>query len=506
MWNQIVHFADQYLAPYIHLLVPIAVLVVGWIAALLISGTFRRLLERTDLDNRLAHLIVGPEAGTRIPVEKWAGKGVFYVLMLFVAVAFFHTSGLTVITEPFNKVLVEIFAFAPQILSAALLLLLAWVLASLLRRITARLLTAIKADERVGESAGVDPPERLSLPQSVGNVVYWLVFLVFLPAVLDALKLQGLLQPIRDMLAEVLGFMPNIFAGFLILLVGWFVARIVQRVVTNLLAATNVDQVGERIGLQSVLGIQALSGLAGTVVYGLILILVAIAALDALQFDAISGPTRQMLTGIFNALPAIFTAGLILLIAYIVGRSLARLVTELLNQIGFDALLVRLGVGREPAAGQTTSAEVVSYLALLAILLFAAIEATAVLGFEGLAALLSQLTVFAGNMVLGLVIFGFGLYLANLFAGIVAQKSSTNSGLLSTAVRLATLTLTTSMALKQMGIADQIINMAFGLLLGAIAVAIALAFGLGSRDIAARQVEQWLQSLKKDGDSPTEEA
>jgi hypothetical protein len=54
------------------------------------------------------------------------------------------------------------------------------------------------------------------------------------------------------------------------------------------------------------------------------------------------------------------------------------------------------------------------------------------------------------------------------------------------------------MALQQMGIASDIVNLAFGLLLGAIAVAIALAFGLGSRDVAAGQVREWLASFKED--------
>lgn len=54
------------------------------------------------------------------------------------------------------------------------------------------------------------------------------------------------------------------------------------------------------------------------------------------------------------------------------------------------------------------------------------------------------------------------------------------------------------MALRQMGLANEIINLAFGLLLGAVAVAAALAFGLGARDVAGRHVEDWARSLKGD--------
>ena len=56
------------------------------------------------------------------------------------------------------------------------------------------------------------------------------------------------------------------------------------------------------------------------------------------------------------------------------------------------------------------------------------------------------------------------------------------------------------MALRQMGLANEIINLAFGLLLGAIAVAVALAFGLGGREIAARTLTEWQQRLRARGD------
>ena len=458
-----------------------------------------KIRRRTDLDNRIARAIAGPETASQIPVEKWVGKGAFYLLMLFVLVAFFHSVGLTVVTVPLTTILEELFAFAPQLLSAALLLLLAWIAASVLRRITHRLLTVLKADERLAGPAGVVAPDVLSLPQHVGNLVYWLVFLLFLPAVLGALQLYGLLQPIRDMLGTILGFLPNLFASALILLVGWFTARIVQRVVTNLLAPTSLNRLGETSGLNGILRIRNLSGLIGSTAYGLILILVVIAALDALKFDVISGPTQEMLSRLFTALPAIFTAGLVLIVALMAGRFVGRLVSDLLDQAGFDGVLARLGLGTtEPAEGQATPSTVAGYLTTVAILLVAGIEAAQLLGFEQLGGMMVQLTVFAGNVLLGLVIFGFGVYLAKLCAGLVAQKSSQYSRLLSGTVRLAILILTTSMALRQMGIADEIISLAFGLLLGAIAVAAAIAFGLGSRDIAARQLEKWLDSCKND--------
>ena len=79
------------------------------------------------------------------------------------------------------------------------------------------------------------------------------------------------------------------------------------------------------MGLSSAAGVQPLSSIIGTIVYVLILIPVAIAALNALRIDAISVPAIAMLQQVLNALPAIFTAVAISIVAYFVGRFVADL-------------------------------------------------------------------------------------------------------------------------------------------------------------------------------------
>jgi hypothetical protein len=320
--------------------------------------------------------------------------------------------------------------------------------------------------------------------------------LFFLPALLNALSLAGLLNPVQAMINKVLDFLPNIFSAALILGVGWLVARIVQRVVANLLAAIGTDQFSDRIGLAPVLGQQRLSGVIGLIIYVLILVPVLIGALQALALESITRPASNMLNSIMSALPAIFAALLIVSIAYAIGRVVAGMATNLLTGLGFNAVLVRLGLGREPLAGERSPAEIAGYLVLVGILLFAAIEAVRELGFTLLADLIARFTVFAGQVILGLIIFGIGLFLANIASSTVRASGAAQAGLLALAARVSIVVLAGAMALRQMGLADDIINMAFGLLLGSIAVAVALAFGLGARDIAARELGDWVQSIK----------
>jgi hypothetical protein len=474
----------------------LAILVVGWIVARVGAAVVRGTLKRRDVDNKFARWITGKEETEAVPVEKWVSRGVYYLLLLFVLVAFFEALNLTLITEPLNRLLTQLFEYAPRLLGAGLLLLAAWIVASVLKLFVSRALTAAKLDKRLGDQAGLEEEERLPLAQTLGEAVYWLVFLFFLPAVLGALELEGLLEPVQGMVDEILAFLPNLFGAGLILAVGWFMARIVQRVVTNLLAAVGVDRISEQAGVAAALGKQKLSGLIGLIIYVLILIPVLIAALDALEMEAITQPASDMLNTMFGALPALFGAFLVLAIAYVVGRIVAGLVTNLLAGMGFNAILARLGLGKEPQEGERSPSEIVGYLVLVAVMLFAGIEALSLLNFELLAEGLAQFTAFAGQVILGLIVFAFGLYFANLAATTIQATGAAQSGLLAVAARVAILVLAGAMALRQMGLANEIVNMAFTLILGAIAVAVALAFGLGGRDVAARQLEEWVESVK----------
>ncbi|NKB65842.1 MAG: mechanosensitive ion channel [Candidatus Latescibacteria bacterium] len=504
IWSEFVYFWEAYLVPSVDILLPLGILVVGWLVALVVKVLIQRLLHRTELDDKFARLILGEKTAARIRPEVWISKGVYYLLMLFVLVAFFEGVGLTLVTQPLNQLLVQIFVFMPVLLSAGLLLLLAWIVARLLRTLVVRVLSAARLEERLGGGDQEGAAEHMSIPETVGNGVYWLVFLVFLPAILGALGLEGLLAPVREMVSEAMSFIPNLLAGGLILAAGWFGARIVQRIAVNLLAAGNLDRVGKDSGLDAVLGEKPISGLIGRALYYAVFLLAAIAALDALQFEVISQPASAMLGRIFDALPAIFTAALVLLVAYLLGRLIQGMVVALLVRAGFDKLMERLGLGPAEGASGRSPAAWVGHLALVAILLFAAIEAAALLGFAGMQTLLVEFTRFAGQVVMGLVIFVLGLYLANLIGEIVERKDIVQSKLVALGARLVVLILATAMALRQMGIANEIINAAFGLLLGGIAVAVALAFGLGCRDLAGRTVEGWLGRLEEPKESEPE--
>lgn len=462
----------------------IVILIIGWLIALIVSKVIRGIFKRTTIDDRLAAWI--SKEGKPTDISEGLGKSVFWLIMVIVLIAFFQALKLTIVTEPLNHFLNKFMEYLPQLIGAGILLIIAWVIASLLRLVVTRAMGAGKLDERLGSKVvGPDEKKDVPLTKALGEVLYWLVFLMFLPAVLGALNLGGLLQPVQVMLDKLLSFLPNIVAAGVIGLVGWFVARIVRQILSSLLAAVGVDRFSEKIGIPS------LSKTISLVVFILILMPVLISALNALALEAITRPASAMLSMILGALPQIFAALLVLAVAYGVGKIVSKLITELLTGIGFNSLLVRLGIGKEPEQGDRTLSEITGYLVMAAVILFAIFEASNLLGFEALSNLTAELTVFGGHILLGVIILGIGLYLANLASKAVQATGTAQADFLSGVARVAIIILSGSIAIRHMGLANEIIELAFGLILGAIAVAAAIAFGIGGRDVAARKLEEW---------------
>ena len=478
-----------------NLLAGLAVLVIGWLVAVVVSFLVRKLLGRTSADNKLAQWMSGPESKTSLHVEEWAGKIVFYVIMLVVVIAFLQTIKLTVVTDPLNQILQPVMAYLPRLVGAAVLALVAWVLATVLKKVIIGALQAAKFDEKVGGATG-ESGLSSGLSAAFAEVVYWLVFLLFLPAILEALDLKSLLEPVTSLFDKVFSFLPNILSAAAILAIGWLVARIVQRILQSLLASAGTDRLSEKWGLAASLGSQKLSGVLGLVVYYVILVPVLIAALGALQLDAVTKPASDMLGKMMGALPNIVGAMIILIIALVIGRVVAGIVTNLLAGMGFNNVLVKLGMARKAGEGRQAPAAVVGLLCLAAIILFATVTAAEMLNFEMLAGMIKEFIAFAGHIIMGLVIFALGILLAGVVARGISTSDSPHAGRLALAARVVILLLTGAMALRQTGLANEIVHLAFGLSLGAVAVALALAFGLGGRDLAARTLNEWRDAAK----------
>lgn len=491
----------------------IGILVIGWIVAWFISYIVVRLFKKTDIDNKIASWVTGnSQASQNLPVEKWISSVVFWIVIIFVLVAFFDKLKLTAVSEPLNAFLTEITSFLPSLAAALIWLGIAWLIASLARLTVSRGLKTFGLDERLNQQVSDGQAEsQLDIGDTIANAIYWLIFLLFLPLILEALQLQIALQPVENMVDQILQALPRILKAVILATVGWLVATVVKKIVTNLLTATGVDKMGSRLGVSQTSGSQNISGIIGTVVYVLILIPVAIAALSALNIDAITTPAVAMLNNILTFVPKIFAAVVVLIIAYFVAQFVKDLITNLLTSIGFNNLFNWLGLSSTPPSSSSsdpnatvlqdggtnqTPSEIAGLVAFVGIILFAVVSATQIMELQALSLIVNQLIFIAGQVLYGLVVLAIGLYLASLAYNLIASSGGSQAKLLGQIARIGIIVLVSAMALQQMGIAPSIVNLAFGLFMGAMAVAIALAFGLGGRDIASSQIQKWLEQFR----------
>ncbi len=480
--DEIAGFWNQYDSSVLQFLVAVLYLIGFYIVARVVKSVSHRLMLKTQLDNRFTKTVGLDES---FPIEKVISNTAFWLVMVFGLVTFFDRLELNSVTQPLNALLTEIFIYLPKLGAAVGLLIIAWILASLLEKGIEKASSMAKLDERLNnlEEGG----EPLSVSKSFCRAGYWLVFLLFLPMVLGVLQMESLVTPLQDMFAKLFSYLPNIISAALIFAVGYFVARLVKQVVTSLSAAAGIDKFSDRVGLEN-----KFSSLLGTVVYTFILLLVIVQSLDALKIAAVSMPAQTMIQMIFAAIPGILAAALVIGISYYIGKLVAQLVTDLLTASGFNRMLTNLGFEMKT---ERTPSQYAGSLVLLGVILFAVLGATELLNFEPLSQLVTAMIEFAVQVILAAVILAVGILVAKKVKSLITEAGLPNAA--ASLASVAILFLTIAMALRQLGLAQDIINIAFGLMLGAVAVGTALAIGLGSKDIAGREVEAMLEKLKR---------
>ena len=411
--------------------------------------------------------------------------------------------------------------WGPRIIFAIAIVLVAWIVGRALKWALAKALDRLPGVTT--HNQGLEAHQTLGA--RIGDVAYWLILLVGVVAALNVLDLGQAAGPLNTLLTTTFGYIPNVIGAGLIFFIGYIIATLARRVVTAALQAANVDRALENMGLPAI-SQAGLANVLGTLVFVLIIIPIAVAALQALNIEAISQPAITVLTTVLNAIPLVLAAAIVLAIGFFIGRWVASLVERLLPATGFDRAIGQLSSfssftpeppaptattvseGMEdapppPVTARVTPSKVVAWLVMWAIIAFSAIEAARLLQFVAIAEILQEVVNLAGRVLVGGAIITAGVLIADLLANAIDRSTNNADRFASDIVRWATIALATAMGLSFMGLADEIVILAFGLTLGAAAVAVALAFGLGGREAAARLTDEWVsrfQNRKKAGD------
>jgi hypothetical protein len=391
----------------------------------------------------------------------------------------------------------ELMFWAPKILGAILILVIAWVVARAAKWAIAKVVDRVPALRKHYEA---EPGKTLG--SLIGDIAFWLILLIGIMLALQPLHMGGVLDPVRQLTTNVFAFIPNVVGAGLIFFIGLIVARIVRRVVEGALLAANADGWLRKTGLSENAGTvpasaaggtpsvgaprTSISRSVGTIVFFLIMIPVTISALDALKIQVISGPATLMLQTILDSIPLVLGAVVLLAIGYIVGKLVKQAIEELLPSMGFDKAVGALGISTGPNA---TPSRTVGTVAMVAILLFFAIKAAELLQSPLIAAMLAQILELGSHVLFGAVIILGGVAIARIVSMLVTGGGG--DGWLPAILRWSIIALAVAMGLRFMGLANEIVIIAFTAIIGSAAVACALAFGLGGRPTAHKLLERW---------------
>jgi hypothetical protein len=412
----------------------------------------------------------------------------------------------------------QMMEWGPRILIAIAILIATWLIA---RAVKWALQKAIARTPALQKHTPGNQHETVG--SQLGTIAKLLIWLVGIMAALQFLGIGQILAPINALTLSIFEFLPRLIGAGLLFFIGLIIARIARQLVETLVRAANVDRLVGRLGLtdsgsgeRTAPPMAAAAGpatgattspekstsaglarAAGILVFALIIIPIAISALHVLGIAAISEPATNMLNQILAAIPRILSAALWIGIAYIAAKFVKSIIEAVLPPTGFDQAIHSTGV--VPAT--TTPSRVVANVAMVAIILVAAIEAAKQLGGGTIAAFLAQVTELGGKVIFGTLIIVAGIFLARIISGLVGSSTG-EGGFGQTLVRYAIIALFAAIGLTFMGLADVIVMMAFGLILGSAAVATALAFGLGGREAAARILDRAADKAQARMDAP----
>lgn len=471
------------------ILLALLVLFVGWIVARVVSRAVGQVVGRLTSDATVHDLV---DQGGRAQIDRWTARVAFYIVMLFVLIQFFEILGATALTGPFISVANELALAVPNAVKAVLILLTAWVVAALARNVVVKalsfqvvrgLLDRLKVVEgEVGHAA---------LVKSASTIIYYFVLILFLPAVFGALNLEGLQNPVEQVIAQALGFLPRLVAAALTVFIGYWAARIARGVASAFLASSGVDRLPEKVGMEQVFRATPLSQVLGAILFFLIFVPVLISGLDSLGVEAISGPAISMLTIVMNMIPNVAVAFVIFAAGLALARWVGRFVATFLESVNAAGFLVKWGLLRNEASAPVVHRVVGNVVTAISLALVL-IEVFNILHLRGLSLLLVGILMYLPHLVLGIAILAAGVAVAGFVRGTLASLLAETSypTWLGAVAQYAIILLAAVMALEQLGVARAIVVNAFSIVLGSLGLGAAIAIGLGGKET----VQRWLES------------
>ena len=365
-------------------------------------------------------------------------------------------------------------------ISALIIIILGWLLAGVLKKVIKKLLQKSGIDDKL--------TSKVKISDIISKIIYFLIMMFVFMLALEKLGMTSVLEPVKNLLNGFTNFIPNIIGAGLVGYIGYMLATIVSELVG--LSGNTIKKFAPKLNLPENINLVTI---LKKVVFIFIFIPLLISALNILNLTAVSEPATDMLQSFFEAIPKVLVATIIIIIFVVGGKFLSGLIKDLLDSLNLNEVLKSANL--DGLLGKTNVEKLIANIVYAFIVLFGVITAIEKLEFTKLSEMMNTIVNLGGNILFGLVILAIGNWIAN-----IASKSFMKSGdniFVGNVIKVAILALFLAIGLRRMGIADDIINLAFGITLSAVALTIVLSFGLGGREAAGKQMTKILEKFNK---------
>ncbi len=341
-----------------------------------------------------------------------------------------------------------------------------------------------------------------NIGKSLAKAIFWVLWLIFILMGLSQFpSLSNQLGFLNGMMENIFSYLPQLAIGGFVLGVGILLSKVVKEALTSTLEVAQVDNLVSRFGVGGVSedGVQStsLSKSAGVLAAAVVTITAAATAIGIWDIPGVSGPVSELLNTLLGYIPRIIGAAIILGIFVFIGKFVSNLAKSTLPALGVDSSLSSLA-SLDGQSSNFVPSNVIANVGFIGVALMGLTAAMKALGIPELTNVFNTLLEIGGRVVLGAVIIGAGLFIANFVSRIVTQTSGDLAGKI---IKYATMIIVTFMGLETMQLGEGIVDTAFRYSVMAAAVAAgvggAIAFGLGGREWAGKKLQQWLPNTRK---------
>lgn len=321
-----------------------------------------------------------------------------------------------------------------------------------------------------------------NIGSSIGKAVFWLAILYTLYLALSQLGLGDKFESVETLFNNIAAFAPKLIGAGFTFLIGFAIAKVAGIATTSVAEAAQVDNLAARSGVTSATGSEgSLAKALGKLVFVIVIVPVAIAALGALNLEGVSQPLSDMLRGFTDYIPSIIGASIVLALAIFIGRFASKFLAEFLPTVGFDSSINSVMMLDDGEATTTSPSKAAGFIVFIISLVIGVSAAVDILGIDSLKSAFGTVQDFGGSLLRAAVLIGIGVFLANFMGRFMGTMMNPK---LAAFVKYFAMVLFVFLGLSSLDPEGQIVPVAFSAFVISAAVAAAIAFGLGGRDWA----------------------